>query len=250
MTRPLLIALQFLTRLPVSVSPAPEPRELGQSLLWYPLVGLLIGGLLYGLDATLAPGAPQLLRAALVLAAWVSLTGALHLDGLADSADAWIGGRGERDLTLRIMKDPHAGPAGVTAIVVLLLLKLAALDAVPAGQRLALILPPFLARSAVPALFACTRYVRPDGIASAHAASMPRAAALVVASIALCAAAIGLGSMGLAAVATASIGFVLLRAYMLRWIDGTTGDTAGAMIELLEAAVLVSLALYLPAAAP
>jgi adenosylcobinamide-GDP ribazoletransferase len=245
MTRPLLIALQFLTRLPVRVSPAPQARELGQSLLWYPLVGLLIGGLLYGLDAVLALRAPPLLRAALLVAAWVALTGALHLDGLADSADAWIGGRGERDLSLKIMKDPHAGPAAVTAIVVLLLLKLAAVDALPMAHRLALILPPFLARGVVPALFACTRYLRPDGIASAHAVSMPRGAALVVAGVALCAA-LGLGSMGIAAVAAASIGFVLLRAFMLRWIGGTTGDTAGAMIELLEAAVLVSLALFLP----
>jgi adenosylcobinamide-GDP ribazoletransferase len=249
MMRPLLIALQFLTRLSVRLNPAPQPRELGQSLLCYPLVGLLIGGLLIGLDAMLALRTPHLLRAALLLAAWVALTGALHLDGLADSADAWIGGRGERDLSLRIMKDPHAGPAAVTAIAVVLLLKLAALDSLAPAHSPALVLPPFLARSAIPALFASTPYVRSNGIASSHAASLPRGPALVMAGVALCAA-VGLGSMGAAAVVTASIGFVLIRALLLRWIGGTTGDTAGAMIELLEAAVLVSLALFLPADAP
>ena len=141
-----------------------------------------------------------------------------------------------------------AGPAAVTAIAVLLLLKLAVVDALPPAHRLALLLPPFLARSAIPALFACTRYVRSDGIASAHAASLPRGAAIIMAGVALCAA-LSLGSMGVVAVATTSIGFVLLRAFVLRWIGDTTGDTAGAMIELLEAAVLVSLALFLPAEA-
>ena len=123
---PFLIALQFLTRLPVRLPGTPDERTIGNSLLYYPLVGVVIGVLLVALFLALAD-APAGLRAALVLAAWVIVTGALHLDGLADSADAWAGGLGDREKTLAIMKDPYCSPAAVVTLVVVLLLKFAAL---------------------------------------------------------------------------------------------------------------------------
>ncbi len=90
-----LIALQFLTRLPVPAGGEYSPERVGRSLAWYPLVGLLIGLLLWLAD-WLLPGQAPLLTAAVLLTLWVGLTGALHLDGLADSADAWVGGLGNR----------------------------------------------------------------------------------------------------------------------------------------------------------
>lgn len=105
---PFWIALQFLSSLPVSLPGMPEPRELGRSLLFYPLVGLLFGLLLW-LASLLLQGTPAPLHAALLLTLWVLLSGALHLDGLADSADAWLGGFGDRERTLQIMKDPRSG---------------------------------------------------------------------------------------------------------------------------------------------
>src|SRR5699024_7527202 len=87
--QPFLIALQFLTSLPVRLSGMPAPQAVGRSLLHYPLVGLLLGLVLW-LGSLAIEGAALPLQAALVLAAWVALTGALHLDGLADSADAWL----------------------------------------------------------------------------------------------------------------------------------------------------------------
>jgi adenosylcobinamide-GDP ribazoletransferase len=89
------VALQFLTRLPVRLDPPPTPQEVGASLAWYPPVGLLLGLLLSGSAVALAR-LPPLLAAALVLTLWVLSTGALHLDGLADTADAWVGGHGDR----------------------------------------------------------------------------------------------------------------------------------------------------------
>lgn len=123
---PLLIALQFLTSLPIRLPAMPEPEQQGRSLLYYPLVGLLLGALLC-LAAFVLDGAPALLQAALLLTLWVALTGALHLDGLADSADAWLGGFGDRERTLQIMKDPRSGPVAVVVLVLLLLLKFSAL---------------------------------------------------------------------------------------------------------------------------
>ena len=143
---PLLIALQFLTRLPVSLPGIPTPEQVGRSLLWYPLVGLLLGLLLWGAHLLLGQ-ASAVLQAAIILALWVGLSGGLHLDGLADTADAWVGGFADRERTLAIMKDPRSGPIAVVVLVLLLLLKFAALfTLLQAGQGIYLLLLPWLGR--------------------------------------------------------------------------------------------------------
>lgn len=238
MMRPLLIALQFLTCLPLRLREAPQPAELGRSLLWYPLIGALIGSLLYGIDLVLGDAA-LLLRATLLLVVWVTITGALHLDGLADSADAWVGGHGDRERMLTIMKDPHVGPCAVVSLTLVLLLKFSALCAVlEHGQRIMLFLPPLLARCAMPALFASTPYVRPSGIGSAHAAHLPHRAAIVTVAVTLTGLLLIFGMPAVVGTATAVLVFILLRRLLLRRLGGTTGDTAGAMIEIIEVAVL------------
>ncbi|MCA1607526.1 MAG: adenosylcobinamide-GDP ribazoletransferase, partial [Acidobacteria bacterium] len=142
--RPFLVALQFLTRLPVHLAEPPDEREIGQSLLYYPLVGLLLGLMLAALAWAMRDSS-SMLHAALLLAMWVLMTGALHLDGFADSADAWVGGQGSRERTLAIMKDPYCGPAGAVALILLLLVKLAALEALAAQhQELPLVLAPLI----------------------------------------------------------------------------------------------------------
>lgn len=241
MGRSFLHALQFLTRLPVPAMAAVEERDAGRSLLWYPLVGLIIGLALAALGWMLA-GVPPLLRAALVLAAWVAITGALHLDGLGDSADAWMGGLGSRERTLAIMKDPYCGPGAVVVLVMVLLIKFAALAGILAAGDWTLLLAPVLGRVALPLLFLTTPYVRPGGLGSALARHLPRRAGMVVvlASV-LCVAAAG--KSGVVSLMGAAAMFLILRAVMLRRIHGTTGDTAGAMVELIEASVLVAVAI-------
>lgn len=240
---PLLIALQFLTRLPVRLPGMPEPRETGRSLLWYPLVGLLIGALLLG-GAWLLDGRPVLLSAALLLALWVVLSGGLHLDGLADTADAWVGGYGDRERTLTIMKDPRSGPIAVVVLVVVLLLKFAALAALlQAGQWLPLLLAPWLARGMLPLLFLTTPYVRVGGLGQALAEHLPRRELpmwLAVQGVAM----LVLGWSAWIALVTALVVFAWLRGRFVQWLGGTTGDTAGAMVELVEVAVLVVVALF------
>ncbi len=239
---PLLIALQFLTSLPIRLPALPTPRQQGRSLLCYPLVGALLGALLW-LGAILLAGAPPLLQAALLLTLWVALSGALHLDGLADSADAWLGGFGDRERTLAIMKDPRSGPVAVVVLVLVLLLKFAALLALlQAQQYAALLLAPVLGRAALLALFLTTAYVRPSGLGQALAANLPRPWArgvLVVATLGC----LPFGAPGLVALLLAVATFFLARRAMLRRLGGTTGDTAGALLELVECAVLVGLAL-------
>ncbi|SIR75511.1 Adenosylcobinamide-GDP ribazoletransferase [Pseudomonas sp. E141] len=237
------IALQFLSSLPVRLPGMPEPAQLGRSLLFYPLVGLLFGGLLWGLDALLL-GTPLLLHGALLLTAWVLLSGGLHLDGLADSADAWLGGFGDRERTLLIMKDPRSGPIAVITLVLVLLLKFAALLAlIEQRQTLALIIVPVLGRGALLGLFLTTPYVRAGGLGQALADHLPRHSGWQV----LLACALGgvlvAGWVGVTALVIAVAVFIGLRQMMLRRLGGCTGDTAGALLELLEMVVLVGLVL-------
>jgi adenosylcobinamide-GDP ribazoletransferase len=240
---PLLIALQFLTRLPVSLPGMPEPQQVGRSLLWYPLVGLLLGGLLLGLHGLLG-ATPALLQAAIVLAVWVGLTGGLHLDGLADTADAWVGGQGDRERTLAIMKDPRSGPIAVVLLVLVLLLKFAALVVLlEQGAWAGLLLAPWLGRALLPLLLLTTAYVRAGGLGQALSEHLPRQRLpLILALHGL--AMLLLGWHGLLALLAAALSFWLLRRGFIARLGGTTGDTAGALLELGECAVLLALALW------
>jgi len=243
--RPFLIALRFLTLIPVRLVLAPTPEEDGRALVHYPTVGLVIGAVLAVLVSWL-DGAPALLGGALVLVAWVVLSGALHLDGLADSADAWLGGIGDRERTLAIMQDPRCGPAAVVALVLLLLLKFAALaQLVPGGHWMVLVVVPLLGRVALVWLFMFTPYVRPQGISSTLVQHLPRRACLVSGAIGLAVVPLLLGLMGIWLLLAAVLTFWLARTLMLRRLTGTTGDTAGALVELVETAVLVTAALIL-----
>ncbi len=251
--RPFLIALQFLTRIPVRLKDNPTEKQIAASQLYYPLVGLLIGVLLILLawvSQWVLPDVPTMLRAAIILTGWVLISGGLHLDGLADSADAWAGGLGDRDKTLAIMKDPACGPAGVVSIVLLLLLKFAALHALleattPASASLlnlpllVILIAPMLARTIPSLLFLTTPYVREHGLGSSLVTGLPRRGlvfviAAVVGSVLLLA-----GSIGLWLVLTVVIVFVLARRLMVQRIGGVTGDVAGALIEIVEVSVLI-----------
>lgn len=239
-----LLALQFLTCLPVSLKAAPNPADWGRSALVYPLIGLLIGLLLAGLQRLVGHADP-LLQAALLTVTWALITGGLHLDGLADSADAWVGGHGDRERTMAIMKDPRSGPAAVSTLVLVLLLKFAALAGlVKAGAWPALLLAPVLGRSALVALLLGTPYVRPGGMGAAMSAHLPRMAA-VLALLLVAAAGLLAGKAGALALAVAAAAWLGLRWMMMRRLGGMTGDTLGAAVELTEVAVLVALALSL-----
>jgi adenosylcobinamide-GDP ribazoletransferase len=246
------IALQFLTRFPVRLDPPPVEREVGLSLLWYPAVGLLLGLLLWGAAWLLGPAAIPL-AASIMVAAWVFSSGALHLDGLADIVDAWAGGRGERERTLAIMKDPYSGPFGVAAVVCLLLLKFGAVSALLLMRRsgvwgemqfaCAYVLPPTLARGAVPLLFAQTRYVRVQGIGADLAQYQSRAGAWVIAAVtSLAAIAFGRWYGLLSTAITVATYLIMRRVFILR-LGGMTGDCAGAMVEVIETFIVVALAL-------
>lgn len=235
----LRIAVQFLTRIPVTASYA-NRDDVQRAALLFPLVGLGIGAVLWALHALLSPFVPPLLERTLVLVAGIALTGALHLDAVCDTADGLLGGR-DRDETLRIMQDPRAGAFGVTALVALLLLKWSALASIGqldvgaallvacalgrAGMLLALLLPP--ARS--------TGFAHQFGGVSARAAI--GAAALIGGTLPLLLRGAGIVGAGVAL----ALGGALLA---LAWqrLRGVTGDVCGAVGELVETGFLIGVA--------
>lgn len=240
----LWFALAFLTRLPTPRLDFDDLAAQSRALTWYPLVGLLLGGLLaISQLALLRLDTPTLLAAGLLLALWVWITGGLHLDGLADCADAWAGGHGDRERTLRILKDPAAGPMGVVALVLVLLLKLVALHAlVSAEATMLLLLPPVLGRAACISLFLSLPYVRAGGLGE-RLAQAPRTACLaaIAGAAALC---LPFGAPGLLALLVSVALFLLWRRDCRRRLQGFTGDAAGALIERVECGALVVLVVF------
>lgn len=254
--RAVLVALQFLTRLPVRLEPTPDAREIGLSLACYPVVGVILGVMLWAI-ALMTSRLPALLSAAIVLASWVSITGALHVDGLADTADAWVGGHGDRERTLSIMKDPRAGPVALAVVNCLLLLKFGALAALAThlhavhfhvapwhDPHLAAgcILPPLLARAAIPLLFSHTPYVRAEGIARDLATHQSRGVNVIVAVLTASCTLIACRTLGALTLGAAAITYGSVRRGLLGRLGGFTGDGAGALIELIEAACLIVIA--------
>jgi adenosylcobinamide-GDP ribazoletransferase len=233
---PVLDSLALLTVLPVGRRPLGLPA--GEAALAFPVVGGLVGGLLLGADWLLGKVMPDAPRAAMTVAAWAAVTGALHLDGLADTADGLMV-PGDRTRRLQAMTDPRLGAFGAVAVAALLLLKWSSLLSLEGRLRVgALLLAPLLARAAVLLPMAFLPPARSEGMGVTASRGLGRAAALAanlaVAALALAAFLPAGPALSLGAV-VACLGVGLLA---LRRLGGITGDVLGAGIELAEAAVL------------
>jgi adenosylcobinamide-GDP ribazoletransferase len=237
--RPLWIAGRFLSRLPFPDPASTTAAEIGHSVVWYPLIGLLLGAVSAS-TAWLLTGSATGIAAALVLIVWVWSTGALHLDGSADSADGWVGGLGSRERTLEIMKDPRCGAMGVTVIGLILLTKFAGLQELLAqGEGWLVLWLPLLARVQLNLLLLTTPYARTHGMAFDQAHYLPRRTVWLTSSLIAVSVALILGALGAAFLVTMLIVLVLARRTMLARLNGFTGDTAGALVEITETALLL-----------
>lgn len=241
---PFFIALQFLTRIPVLFKGEWQEKSIAQSVLYYPLVGLVLGAVLW-LSAFFLCNLPSVFQAAVLLLIWVMLTGGLHLDGLADSADAWAGGNGDKQRSMEIMKDPAAGPLAVVVLILLLLIKFSALIVlVESEQTWGLIVATLLGRLSILVLFLTTPYVRQHGLGDTMAKYLNRQHTAIVVLITLL---LGLAVFPvvnfLLIVASCVIVLYVLHRLMMQRLQGMTGDTIGASLEIIEAMSLFSLVL-------
>lgn len=231
------LAVQFLTRLPTpNFSVINSRQAAGASVLFYPAVGLLIGCLLIAFFLVFH-GLNQYLQAALVLVVWVFLTGGLHLDGLADSVDAWAGGLDSKERSLAIMKDPAAGPIAVIALILIMLVKWSALISIISQQELAkLMVIPVIGRLSILLMMLSTPYVREKGLGEAINKNLP---VLEVWGVVLLSLTICVWILGFLAVVSAGLVIWLLRRMVMQRLGGATGDVYGAVLEIVEAAALV-----------
>jgi adenosylcobinamide-GDP ribazoletransferase len=236
--RSLLTGVAFLTRLPVGRLAAFEEADVARSAGWFPLIGALLG-ILYSLVAWLLKDhLPLVVIGALLVILDALVTGALHFDGLADTADGFGGGKSREDV-LRIMRDHAIGSYGGTALALLVVLKVAAYAALldrPYWFR-ALVVVPVLGRWSMLLLIGALPYARQT---ASVIQSMGRGA-LVLGTLTTVAIvfAIGLRLAWVPFVAVAAV-TVLFGLYCRNRIAGITGDTLGANLQLCESAALVA----------
>lgn len=226
-----VVALQFLTRLPM---PRVETgaEDLATSMRWFPAAGLVVG--LIVATATWAGGLiGPWVGALLGLIAWVGVTGALHIDGLSDLADAVGAAHKDRERFLAVMADPHVGSFGVVAIGLQLIAKLVFLQSMTAGFQPVLMLIPFAARLG-PLVWSYDLPPLHTGIA-ARFTSVVRVRDIVFWSLML----------AVAALCDPAILAALLLIggwdwWLHRTLGGVSGDCHGAGIELVETGLLLA----------
>ncbi len=242
------LALGFLTRLPVPAR-SPSGPAFAWVLFWFPCVGALLGGVLVCTQWLVEHTSSPTLASACTVALWVWLTGGLHLDGVADSADAWSAAHGDVTRSLDVMRDSRIGAHGAVALIVLLLLKLAAvahLASVSDGQLVALVAAPAVARFLTATALLGFPAARATGMGAKFRRSASWGPTLFGALWPVLACTLPgyvwgeawaeatLGSLA-AAVTVFGIGWSAKRSF-----GGLTGDVCGAMIEWSEVAYLVA----------
>ena len=233
------LALEFLTVVRWRRLAKYDGPTLGASLAWFPAVGLLIGALLMLTDTLAARVLPAPALAGLLVAVLVVVTGALHLDGLADSADGIFGGH-TPERRLAIMRDPHTGSFGVAAVALALLLEFAALLSLAGpARRPTLLLVPALARFAVVLAVALFPYARPAGLGRLyhdHALPAPLAIATLIAVLSAFAT---FQAAGIALLAVAGAVAFTVGALVRQRLGGLTGDVYGAVGVVAEVVLLL-----------
>jgi adenosylcobinamide-GDP ribazoletransferase len=242
----LRLAARFLTRLPVLALEFTGHTSLAAASWAFPVVGLgvgIIGAIALGLAHWL--GIPADVSAALALAAMVVVTGALHEDGLADTADGF-GLIGDAERRLAAMRDVRTGAFGITALLIVFALRWSALGGLGADGAVALIGAATISRGVLPYVMHAVPNARSDGLSAGAGRPEFRPAlwALIIAAIvALFAFGFGGAIVVLVVAGLIATGLAVLAR---RLIGGQTGDVLGAIQQIVEAGVLITSAALLP----
>jgi adenosylcobinamide-GDP ribazoletransferase len=252
MIRNFITALQFLTIITVRKDHEIAEGDLAKSMVYFPVVGFLIGFLLVNADKIFALIAlPQTIATFLLVIISVLITRALHIDGLADTFDGLMGGR-DHSSRLAIMKDSRLGTAGAIGIVFVLYMKYLCLNSIFESDRIAALLTaPLMARWSQTLLVFKANYGREQGMGGAFVGHL-RSSSLAAAS----AAAIGLSAFVVVRLDARSVvlffmlvcGVVLLtflgKRYLVKKLGGVTGDAIGAISELNEVFVFLLFVMF------
>lgn len=235
------LAASFLTILPLGPQAPASPDDQAASFGWFPLIGFALGLALCLEDRLLSPILGPLIRSLLVVMTLALVTGGLHLDGVADTADA-LGAGADRTRALAILRDSRIGSFGTIALIFVIGLKVGALAGAHGPHRYAaLYAAPGLARWAMTGIGYGLEYLREHG---AGTPLLKRGAAynLRVATFVTILAMVPLVGHGALRASLVPVAVTLiLRAFYRRWLGGLTGDLIGAAGEIVETAVLIAL---------
>jgi len=242
--RGFIIALSFFTRLPLPPLQAVSAAEFYRSQNYYPLVGLVIGGILWLLYALVHPVFPPLIVGALLLVAELLLTGGLHLDGFMDSMDGLLSAQ-PRERTLEIMKDSHVGAHAVISLAGLLILKFSLLASLTPQHSEILILMPVVSRWFVLFAILYFPYARDKGLGKGFHETPPKTSFVFSGAGVLLLTAYLLQLAGLMVVLFTGVVLGLWLYHVAKRLEGLTGDLYGATIEICE--VLFLLMAFIPA---
>ncbi len=243
-----LLAVQFLTRLPVPRGIGFSPERLSAAPRYYPLVGMIVGVICAGFFFAATTIFPNIVAVILAVAVGVLVTGAFHEDGLADTFDG-IGGGATKERALSIMKDSRIGVYGTIALVLVLLIKIASLSSIqPHIAVIGLIAAHGVSRYSSVLVIATSHYVRDDGTGK-HTAPGISSGGLIVATMTavICVAGIAFWLSPVAALwclIGLCIGHILMRLIVERKIGGYTGDTLGAVQQSSEMGIYLGLAAW------
>jgi len=233
----LLTAFNLMTTLPLPASKDWQAGDSGRASVWYPFVGLIIGGLtwLMWMGASRLFSAP--VAGILTLVVWVTLTGGLHLDGLADCCDGLLAST-TIERRLEIMKDPRLGTFGGIGLVLTLFLKAAALFSLTPHSALGILLAASLARWCIlPA--GLLPLARPSGMGADFKAGF-RNWFIAAGAIIPLALSIALGTRGFVSLAAGLIAAALVLRLAKSRINGVTGDVFGMTVEVVEVVSLLA----------
>lgn len=228
-------AVQFLTIVPCPARLSGGEQGLKGSVAFFPVVGLLIGVLAATLDSGFRYVFPIHLSSFLVVVALIAISGGLHLDGLADSADGFLSSRSREEM-LKIMRDSRTGPMGVIAIVCVIGLKVFSLASVPPTIRWeTILLMPIAGRSALVLTMTALPYARQEGgLATVYSHGRLWPHAVLAISLLFLAGWLGASGMGLVACAASIAMTFMVALYAYRKVGGFTGDILGASCEIVE----------------
>jgi adenosylcobinamide-GDP ribazoletransferase len=239
-----LAAIQFLLISPAFIRRPFTAGEMGAGVGFYPLVGLILGGLLIGIDWLAGQVFPSLVRSALVLTAWVLLTGALHLDGFLDACDGLLGGF-TPERRMEIMRDERVGAYALSGGILLLLVQFSALSALDGKRLAALLLAPVMGRWGIAMAVIIFPYARPSGLGRhiKDNARLPQGVLATGFAVVVLLVAAWLYNLWVIAVVlvVALITWLAVIRFTLKLISGLTGDIYGATNLLIETSVLLAL---------
>lgn len=237
--RKFLCALTFLTRIPVPAKVELSIDDFRSSIYYFPLIGLLLGGILGGCWFLIKDAFSPVVTGALILALHVFLTGGLHLDGFMDTLDGVLGGQ-TRERKLEIMKDSHVGAFGVIGVAAILILKFSIYAGLNRSLLPLLVFAPVAGRQVLVWLQIMYPYARQQGVGSLFTVYRDFPKLIVTTLFTIAVAVLLLKSAGIILLFITAVFIFMVAGALSRLLGGLTGDTYGASCELAEVFALLA----------